>query len=468
MTIVPIGKVIVQEPKAAGEGYWTELDQQMQAVVRGVIGQCLEAMLIGELDRQLQRKRHHRRGKMWGEMHSQMKCGKCGSVKRNDYRRNGSYERGLATSYGQISFRMPQVECQCGRSVQVPYPMLKRRQRIWEDVRIEIRQWAGLKLSLRAIKAELDARLGGSVGLRTINTRRRATAVGAEVARRLVLRETPPVLLVDGIWVTVMVPTGKRCKDRIGRMRMEKRGQRRVVLVAQGVWPTSGRREVLGWVIAESESQTAWGDLLAQLRQKGWRTEQVQLIIGDGSTGFEALRLQEFPQIPFQRCIFHKLQNVLRELKAPAGLDRPAARAYKQAILQQAERIWQADDVSTARQLQQAFCDRWRAEQPRAVDTLSRDFDLTLTFYQVAADAHACGQDWPLSLLRTSSHLERENREIRSLFRHHLLFHSQMGLTAALLLQMLVRRSTSHSVPDLHAFTLSLNELLDLAARFLI
>lgn len=467
MTIVPIGKVIVQEPKDSGSAYWSELDQQIQEVVRNVVGQCLEAMLIGELDCQLQRKRHHRREQMWGEMHSQMKCGKCGSLKRNDYRRNGSYERGLDSGYGHIRFRMPQVECHCGGSVQVPYPMLKRRQRIWEDVRVAIRQQAGLKLPLRAIKAELDARLGGSVGLRTINACIRATAVGAEVERRLVLPETPPVLLVDGIWVTVMYPTGKQRNDRMGRLRMEKRGQRRVVLVAQGVWPTSGRREVLGWVIGQSEDQDAWGELMALVRQKGLQIDQVQLIIGDGSPGFEALRLKEYAQTPFQRCIFHKLQNVLRDLKAPAHLDHPSARAYKKAILQQAECIWQANDVVAARQAQQAFCERWRAEQPVAVETVCRDFELTLTFYAVHADAVARGEAWPLQLLRTSSHLERENRETRSLFRHHLLFHSEQGLTAALFLQTLTRRATARSVPNLLTFSRSLDELLDLAARFL-
>lgn len=467
MTIVPIGKVILQEPKGEGSAYWQALDQRVQAVVRAVVGVCIEEMLRSELDRQLQRKRHQRRARLWGELHSQMQCGKCGSHQRNDYRRNGSYARGLDTRYGHVSFRMPQVECQCGGSVQVRYPMLPARQRMWEDVRLVIRQQAGLKLPLRAIKAELDAVLGGSVGLRTINACICATAVGAEVEQRLPLAATPPVLIVDGIWVTVLYPTGKQHKDRAGRLRAEKRGQRRVVLVAQGVWPTSGRREVLGWVIAQSEDQDAWGELMSLLRQKGLQIAHVQLLIGDGAAGFEALRRKEFAQIPFQRCIFHKLQNVLRDLKAPVTLDRPAARAYKNAILQQAEGIWQADDVRAARQAQQAFCDRWRGEQPLAVDTLCRDFALTLTFYAVHADALARGEVWPLQYLRTSSHLERENREFRALFQHHLLFHSQQGLTAALLLQTLARRVTARSVPNLSAFTHTLNEFLDLAARFL-
>ncbi len=467
MTIVPIGKVLVQEPKGEESGYWTKLDQQIQTMVQRVVGECMEAMLFSEVDRQLQRKRHQRREKMRGELHSRMKCKKCGSQQRNDFRRNGSYARGLDTRYGHICFRMPQVECQCGGGVQVTYPMLKRRQRIWEDVRVDIRQQAGLKLPLRSIKAKLDACLGGSVGLRTINDCIRDTAVGEEVDRRLALAETPPVVLVDGIWVTVLYPTGKEHQDRAGRLRAEKQGERRVVLVAQGVWPTRGRRAVLGWVIAQSEDQDAWGELMALLRQKGLHLAQVHLIIGDGSPGFEALRLKAFAQTPFQRCIFHKLKNVLRDLKAPTDLDREAARAYKQTILHQAEHIWQADTLTAARQAQQAFVDRWRAEQSVAVDTLCRDFDLTLTFYQAREAAQTRGEDWPLHLLRTSSHLERENRETRSLFRHHLLFQSQQGLTAALLLQSLARRATTYSVPDLHAFTHALDDLLDLAARFL-
>jgi transposase-like protein len=467
MMIVPLGKAIMQEVFGEGRGYMRELGATLQEVIQTVTERIMEALLVREVDRQLQRKRHQRRGKMWGEMGSEMVCGKCGSRKRNDFRRNGSYERGLDTVYGHIQFRMPQVECQCGGSVRVNYPMLKRRQRIWEDVRAEIRQQAGLKMPLRAIKATLDARLVGSVGLRTLNDCIRATSLVEEAERRLLLPQIPPVLVVDGIWVTVMYPTGKQFIDRMGRVRAEKRGERRVVLVAQGVWPTSGRRETLAWVIAKGEDQDAWGELFAQLRQKGWQPEQVEMIIGDGSPGFEAYRRQWLAQTPFQRCIFHKLQNVLRDLKAAPGLDRLAAKAYKQAILRQAEAIWQANDLRTARQAQQAFCDRWRSEQPAAVETLCRDFEATLTFYTVHADAQARGLSWLLHCLRTSSHLERENRETRSLFRHHLLFHSQQGLSAALSLQLLIRRATHDAVPDLSAFSHMLDDSLDLTDRFL-
>lgn len=467
MTIVQIGKVIMQEAKGEGSRYWQVLEQEVGRIVRQVVGACLEAMLTKEVDRQLARKRHQRRAKMWGEMKSEMKCKRCGSQQRNQFRRNGSYARGLDTGYGHVVFRMPQVECKCGGGVRVKYPMLKARQRIWEDVRLEIREKSGLKLPLRVIKAELDARLGGSVGLRSINQCICATAPGATIYERMGNIATPPVILVDGVWVTVMYPTGEKRMDRISRQRQVKRGQRRVVLMAQGVWPESGKREMLGWKIAESEDQDAWSDLVAVIRQRGVRWEQVQLLIGDGSPGFEALRLHSFPDLPFQRCVFHKLQNISRDLVAPQHLSREQAHTYKHDILHQAQAIWQASSFSLAQQRLHDFCARFQSEQPTAVQTLLRDVELTFTFYHVQAQAAERGQNWPFHFLRTSSHLERENRETRSLFRHRLLFQSLQGLTAALFLQTLIRSSTSLAVPDLFPFSRSLGDFLDTAAKFL-
>ena len=170
---------------------------------------------------------------------------------------------------------------------------------------------------------------------------------------------------------------------------------------------------------------------------------------------------------PFQRCIFHKLQNVSRDLLPPPTLSRAQARDYKQAILQQAEKIWEAAAERDARQRLQTSCLRWQAEQPATVATLQRDFDLTLTFFSVQVDASLRGEQWPMQLLRTSSHLERENREIRSRFRRALLFHSLEGLSASLFLLFLMRRSVFLSVPNLDQFDHDLDTLLDLAHHFL-
>jgi putative transposase len=178
------------------------------------------------------------------------------------------------------------------------------------------------------------------------------------------------------------------------------------------------------------------------------QSHHLALLIGDGSVGFEAARHIVYPQVPFQRCIFHKIRNVLRALTCPAGMDRQAFGEYKRPLLESLSQIWQAESAGQASQRQLAFCQRWEHEQAMAVAALQRDFDLTLTFYQVRQEAAERGQDWPVTLLRTTSQLERENRGFRKRIREAVIFHSASGLTASLYQNQVLRESLAQvSIP---------------------
>lgn len=75
---------------------------------------------------------------------------------------------------------------------------------------------------------------------------------------------------------------------------------------------------------------------------------------------------------------------------------------------------------------------------------MQRDFALTLTFYQVRIDAAERGLSWPVTLLRTTSQLERENRGFRKRIRQAVIFHSPAGLTAALYQNQVFRDAFAH------------------------
>jgi transposase-like protein len=250
---------------------------------------------------------------------------------------------------------------------------------------------------------------------------------------------------MDGIWVTVMKPTGEQKKDKKGRNRKVKTGKRIPILVAQGVWPASGRQEVIGWVIAAGETQEGWEDLAFQLRQKGVYLEDIQLLIADGSSGLEALLQKKYPEVPFQRCIFHKLKNLWRALKEPEGLDRQQIRDYKLNFVQKAAHIWDADDECEATQRLRAFVQKWQDCQPKATAILNDGFDLTVTYYRVMEQAAQKGELWPVQLLRTTSQLERENRCIRRRMDAAVLFHSEIGLSASLYLNQIFYQSMRSS-----------------------
>ena len=102
------------------------------------------------------------------------------------------------------------------------------------------------------------------------------------------------------------------------------------------------------------------------------------------------------------------------------------------------------------------MCQQWAKEQPKAVAVLQRDFDLTLTFFQVRRDAAERGLLWHPRLLRTTSHLERENRNFRTRLRKAVVFHSKEGLSAALYQNLFLR--TAARSPDTAAHWQSLLE----------
>jgi transposase-like protein len=299
-------------------------------------------------------------------------------------------------------------------------------------------------MSLRWIKECLDARLRSSVGLRTLNARVRQMARLVLPWREKGVKDMPPVVRVDGIWVTLMRPTGEVREDRLGREREVKTGEKVPILVAQGVWPGSGQQKVVAWVLGRAEDEESWEALLTQMWKRGVSPERgFCLLIGDGSAGLREARHTVYWDVPFQRCIFHKLRNIWRDIVVPEGLEREEARAYKRRLIRSAARIWQASDEQEARLRQRRFCYKWKEEQPTAVATARRDFESTLTFYRIQAEGE---EKWPARRLRTTGPLEREFRAVRRRVTSATLFHSPSGL-AATFHQVLMRRA-AHRNPN--------------------
>jgi transposase-like protein len=284
------------------------------------------------------------------------------------------------------------------------------------------------------------------LGLRTINEQILAMKQGGVVWAERKLPGFAPVIRVDGLWFTIMVPTGETQKDTKGRNRVVKTGKRIPILVAQGVWPDTERQEVLCWVIGAAEDQVSWQELLYKLRSMGYRADELRLLVCDGSAGFEAARRTIFSTVPVQRCIFHKIRNFIRAIEIPTGLDRKAAREFRQPFIDAVCRIWQAEHEGQARKIHQYLCSQWAKSQPNAVAALQRNFEQTITFYQVCRDAAERGLLWRPALLRTTSQLERENRNLRSRLRKAVIFHSQDGLSAALYQNLFMR--TAARSPD--------------------
>ncbi len=130
-----------------------------------------------------------------------------------------------------------------------------------------------------------------------------------------------------------------------------------------------GKREVLAFSVGERENQKAWEDLLDDLKERGVQT--VDLWVTDGNKAMlNAIELK-FPASQRQRCIKHKMDNVLGYIpEKQQELVRPELKA----IFYQTNREKADQEVA-------AFIAKYEKVYPTAVECLKRDLDACLTFY---------------------------------------------------------------------------------------
>jgi putative transposase len=431
MLIVPIGNVLLQAPDREVPEIALQVMENIGLALPSLIGQMLNKLLELEITRflgrgQYQRRRHAQR------QETQVRCSKCQSPERQKFRRNGTYPRGLVTSYGHTQLGMPQLKCACGGYVRFDFKTVRARQRFGVDVQVFVQKEYQAGQSYRQIKTKLEDRLQSCVGLRTLNKQVLAVGEGGNACKTWEKGDAPPVVRFDGIWLTVMFETGEVRQDQLGRLRSVKQAKKIPILAAQGVWPATGRTELLAWMQAEGEDENSWQTFLERLWERGLTPDNgLKLVVSDGGSGFEAAYQNVYWTVLRQRCVFHKLRNLAHALKLAQDLDPRARKKFSAEFLRSASHIWQAEDKTQAICLYRTFCEQWQQTQPKAIQSLQRDFEATLAFYDAQEDAETQGEHWPAHFLRTTSPLERMFREFRRRFRQAVLFHSNAGLHAA-------------------------------------
>ena len=431
MLIVPIGNVILQAPDREVPEIALQVMENIALELPSIVGRILNKHLEMEITRFLGRA-HYQRRRHAKRKATQVKCSQCQSGERQKFWRNGTYPRGLMTKYGHMQIDMPQLKCECGGHVRFDFQTVGARQRFGVDVQVFVQKEYQAGQSYRQIKTKLEESWHSSVGLRTLN--KQVLAVGEETSTCKTWEKgsAPPVVRFDGIWLTVMFATGEVRQDRQGRFRPIKQAKKIPILAAQGVWPVTGRTELIAWMQAEGEDEQSWQTFMERLWESGLTPENgLKMVVSDGGTGFEAAYQNMYWFVLRQRCVFHKLKNLASALKLAQDIDPQAKKKFSTEFLRSAARIWQAETKTQALHLYQAFCERWQQTQPKAIQTLQRDFEATLAFFDAQEDAEMTGEQWPARYLRTTSPLERVFREFRRRFRQAVLFHSNAGLHAA-------------------------------------
>lgn len=121
---------------------------------------------------------------------------------------------------------------------------------------------------------------------------------------------------------------------RYNKLRRDHKVESHAVLVAVGV-NHSGKRDIIGVDICNTENETNWSDFFKGLRERGLKG--VKLVISDDHGGLISAIERYYPGTQWQRCQVHFKKNILDKV-------RPQDKAL---VKQRLDDVFQAPDKQT-------------------------------------------------------------------------------------------------------------------------
>ena len=281
--------------------------------------------------------------------------------------RNGSLpEREILTGAGKLPVRQPRVRDRSSGddrvwfSPQVLPPYLKRTNSIEELI-----PWLYLKgISTgdfsEALQALVGERAKGLSANVVVRLKEQWSDEYEAWSKRDLSQKHYVYVWADGIHVNV------RLEDDANK--------KQCILVLIGA-TADGRKELIAILDGYRESEQSWSELLLGLKHRGL-TMAPKVAVADGALGFWAAARKTLPEMREQRCWVHKTANVLNNL--PKSVQTKARSDL--------HNIWQAETREAANKAVDHFLEKYRAKYPKACETLNKDRDVLLTFYDFPAE----------------------------------------------------------------------------------
>jgi len=323
--------------------------------LREIVERSLQTILDEEMTAHLGAERYERSGE------------------RHGYR-NGTKPRTLTTRVGTLELLVPQ-----DRDGTFSTELFNRYQRAEQALVVSLMEMYVQGVSTRKVATITEALCGTrfSKSQVSILAGRLDTELASWRERRLSAPSYPYV------WVDA----------RYEHVRVDGRVVSQGVLVVNGVRGDDGKREILGVLVADTESASTYQELFRSLKARG--LSGVQLVISDDHAGLQAAIQRQFQGASWQRCQVHFTRNLTGQV----------------AVTKRRELAAGLREVFTARTLAQArtsasvLADTWRTSHPRVAEQLEEEIEDCLACLAFPAEHQV--------RIRTTNNLERLNQELK-------------------------------------------------------
>ncbi|MBR3203496.1 MAG: IS256 family transposase [Solobacterium sp.] len=293
------------------------------------------------------------------------------SEKRTDSR-NGTRQRKLATRIGSITLEVP-------RHRNVPF-----RTMIFDNYsRSEAALIACMAemvvngVSTRKVAKVVETLCGETYTKSTVSELCKELDEKVEEFRNRPLEGHYPFIEVDATYFKV---------------REKHRFISKAFMIAYGV-NEYGIREILGFDVCHSETKETWNTFLKSLKKRG--LSGLLMITSDAHEGIIDAVTKQYPGVPWQRCQFHFLRNIVD--KTP--------KKYQAGLRTELHEMFNSKTMEAARKKRDSIISDYRDVAEAAVECLDEGFEDAMT---VMILPHGMRR-----FLRTSNHIERLNKELK-------------------------------------------------------
>src|SRR3954469_9548946 len=296
----------------------------------------------------------------WIDAHAHLKD----PAGRRQVVRNGHLpERAIQTGLGPIAVQQPRVHDRRPAEQREKFPSAILPPYLRKTKSLEgLIPWLDLKgVSTGDFAEALQALLGPDAPGLSATTITRLKATWEEEFRgwnkRSLAGKHYVYVWADGVHFNIRLEGGRQC-----------------ILVLMGA-TAEGKKELIAISDGYRESDQSWRELLLDCKARGLEVEP-SLAIGDGALGFWKAMRQVWDATKEQRCWVHKMANVLDKL--PKGSQPKAKRMLHD--------IYEAESRKEADKAFDLFVKTYEAKYPQAVECLSKDRGVLLSFYDFPAE----------------------------------------------------------------------------------
>ena len=335
------------------------------------------------------------------------------SEQRTAYR-NGFRDRDLTTRIGTITLRVPRH-----RNGEFSTSMFQRYQRSEQALILAMIEMVINGVSTRKIENVTEELCGKSFSKSTVSNLCKQLDPIVKAFQNRQLEKHYPFLVVDAIYLKVR---------ENGRVRSKG------LLIAKAV-NELGHREIIGFQMANSESETSWSDFFSYLQERG--LADVDLVVSDNHKGLVKAIQKHFQGAAWQRCQTHFSKNILD--KTPKRL--------KAEVKAHLRSIYDAVDINEARRLLGETLVKFEQSAAKAMNLLEEGFEDILAVIGLPEKYR--------KRLRTTNSIERLNEEIRRRDRVIRIYPNEASairLIGALLIEHDEKWSTGRKYLDMEEY----------------